>query len=723
MLPGSETLDHGGSGSAWPDSVETNAALSAAEALRSKGYHIVQAPAATDGHEALALLGGRETSFGRPKRELEAAYLGNDANSKLAWLDWDDHAWARGSKLIWEVGNELAPWTEEVLGFRTSPNMGPLMLRVPLESAQEKQLLDPGPLEDTDFRGGIIAEFIDFVKRRRLCIMYIGDACSDGGSIELKPRRKGSGLKQLTISIGKNELLIFRDDLLSYRYKPGATDVVIQSWLMEEGKPVSSLRKVDGSEQAFIERMGLVGPKAPKGEQTHIMAYALTAPGSSSDRIEFTTMLTSLTDGVTDLMATSRFDHAPYYSADINDGLSCARHAGFMDDEQVYYFDNAYFNIPEEDVLPKHGGTTRMFLENIATLLHEVGIPRTGPHDDIMTVLTDDRLMTDYMQLGGGHQTASSKVQRFLGLTGPNVTLDTACSSSMVAVSTAQSAFRNNGWAVNYGSMERSVTSAVAGGATNLEDPGGFVGLSQGRMIGETGRCMTFDIGANGYCRAESCTVVFMKYGDVDSASTKDRLLCITGTNTNQDGRSASLTAPNGPSQGECIKAALRESGRVPAEITFTELHGTGTALGDPIEVGSMKMVQQSRPMDQPLYHGAMKSLFGHPENNAGCTHICKMIAQHLHGILMANQHLRQMNPNAEVRAALFPTEICDVGLDVATSGASSFGFGGTNCRVDMWSYVQVGSHAVDRQPYLVGQHDSGDSYEDWCELGRKRLW
>merc|ERR1712032_728602 len=185
------------------------------------------------------------------------------------------------------------------------------------------------------------------------------------------------------------------------------------------------------------------------------------------------------------------------------------------------------------------------------------------------------------------------------------------------------------------------------------------------------------------------------------------------------------LTAPNGPSQAECIRAALRESKQDPAEVVFTELHGTGTALGDPIEVGSMRSVQARRPADQPLYHSAGKSLFAHPEVNAGCTHVCKMIAQHLHGIITPNQHLRQMNPNAELRACLFPTELCNVGSNVVTSGVSSFGFGGTNCRNQLWSHVQAGLNSVGRQIELQAQYvcrahavacpTCGHSMCQWC--------
>jgi len=713
MPRASSTLEDGGVDLAWADWTSENWAPSAAKALLSSGYCLVQMPAEICARESLAALSEQQIFFRRSKRELEAAYLGNDSNSKLAWLDWDSQETleatsaigsAYGSSFIWEMGNVLASCTLEVLGFKAAADMGPLLLRMPLESTTEKGLLYPGSLDDNDIEEGVVAKHLDFARYRRLCMMYMGAACSDEGSIELTPRWKGSGLKQSTVSLGSNKLFVFRDDLMSHRLQLPNNDVVLQSWLMEE-KPEPTLLKVDGSEQAFIEMLGLVGPKAPKGEQTHIMARKIRASGSVHDANEFSALLKLSTDCCIDLCSISRFDMVPYYHEDINQGKSITRHGSLMDDDCVYNFDNAFFKIPEEEVALQHGGTSRMLLESVALLLHEVGLPATGSREDIMTVLSDDHFMSDYWLQAGADQKVTSKIQYLLGLNGPNAVVDTACSSSQVAINMCQTTLRTDGWAENYGSMGRRLKGAVAGGGSLLDDGGGFVGLSQGRMIGETGRSMTFDIGANGYARGESCGVIFLKYGDVDTASTKDRLVCITGSNANQDGRSASLTAPNGPSQAECIRAALRESKQDPAEVVFTELHGTGTALGDPIEVGSMRAVQAKRPSDQPLYHSAGKSLFAHSELNAGTIHVCKMIAQHFQGVITPNQHLRQMNPNAELRACLFPTEMCDVGLNVATSGVSSFGFGGTNCRNQMWSHVQAGGNAVGRQIELQGQY------------------
>merc|ERR1740121_7837 len=271
-------------------------------------------------------------------------------------------------------------------------------------------------------------------------MMYLGAACSGEGRIELTPRWKGNGLKQSTVSLGSNTLLVFRDDLMSHRLQTADSDVVLQSWLMEE-KPESPLVKVDGNEQAFIDMVGLTGPSAPTGDQTHIMARRIRASGSVHDHDEFAAMLKAQNDCVNDLCSVSRFDMAPYYHPDINQGLSVTKHGALMDDDCVYSFDNAFFKIPEEEVQVQHGGTTRMLLENIALLLNDVGLPPTGSGENIMTVIADDNLIQEYC-LQSGASEPTLKLQYLLGLNGPNVSVDTACSASQVCINVAQTALR-----------------------------------------------------------------------------------------------------------------------------------------------------------------------------------------------------------------------------------------------------------------------------------------
>lgn len=155
------------------------------------------------------------------------------------------------------------------------------------------------------------------------------------------------------------------------------------------------------------------------------------------------------------------------------------------------------------------------------------------------------------------------------------------------------------------------------------------------------------------------------------------------------------MTAPSGPSQAACVRRALEQSRLAPSEVTITELHGTGTKLGDPIEFGSIKNVQQHRAGNYsgaPIFKGAGKTLFGHMELNAGMMHICKQIIQLTRGVAVPNSHLRQFTPHGDLDnyAVHVPTELSNLSFDNIVSGTSSFGFGGTNCRVDLWSRPQL---------------------------------
>merc|ERR1719382_1596081 len=124
---------------------------------------------------------------------------------------------------------------------------------------------------------------------------------------------------------------------------------------------------------------------------------------------------------------------------------------------------------------------------------------------------------------------------------------------------------------------------------------------------------------------------------------------CAVGTKVNQDGRSASMTAPNGPAQQMCIKASMAEAGLEPHDITASECHGTGTALGDPIEVGSLRGVQESDVRDEPMFCTSSKSNLAHEEANAGTIGLIKCVLMGKYGCGTPNCHLRLLNPHLDV--------------------------------------------------------------------------
>jgi len=163
----------------------------------------------------------------------------------------------------------------------------------------------------------------------------------------------------------------------------------------------------------------------------------------------------------------------------------------------------------------------------------------------------------------------------------------------------------------------------------------------------------------------------------------------------NQDGRSASLTAPNGPSQQAVMRNSMRLEALQPEDIVATENHGTGTALGDPIEVGSVRSVFRQHPTAIPVTSG--KTHFGHLEAVAGSVGFLKSILQLLHSACVPNVHLLRLNAHIDVAGfpGLFPTELIDMNFESAIAGLNGFGFGGTNCRSEVWAKTRRGPHAA----------------------------
>ena len=209
----------------------------------------------------------------------------------------------------------------------------------------------------------------------------------------------------------------------------------------------------------------------------------------------------------------------------------------------------------------------------------------------------------------------ANRVSFALGLKGPSMAIDTACSSSLVALDVACGKLRDG-----------SCDTALVGGINLMLSSTAYSGCCAAHMLSADGLCKTFDVSADGYGRGEGCGVVVLKrMGDVTLDDTV--LGVIRGSAVNHDGRSASLTAPNGPSQVAVIEHALRNAGVGPEEVTYVETHGTGTALGDPIEFGALKSAYGApEARRHPLVLGAVKSNIGHLEGAAGIAGLIKAL-------------------------------------------------------------------------------------------------
>ena len=279
-----------------------------------------------------------------------------------------------------------------------------------------------------------------------------------------------------------------------------------------------------------------------------------------------------------------------------------------------------------------------------------------------------------YAGTGNAHSIAANRLSYLLDLKGPSLAVDTACSSSLVAVHLASQSLKT-------GECDR----AIAGGVNLMLSPELTQTFSLAGMMAEDGRCKTFDASADGYVRGEGCGVVILKRL-ADAQRDGDRILAvIKGSAINQDGRSNGLTAPNGLAQQSVIRQALANAKITPAEISYIESHGTGTSLGDPIEVNSLKAVL-GQAGDESCYLGSLKTNIGHLEAAAGIAGLIKTVLCLQHQAIPPNLHFKQLNPLIDVSdtGISIPKQLqpWQSSGKIKYAGVSSFGFGGTNAHV-----------------------------------------
>ena len=270
----------------------------------------------------------------------------------------------------------------------------------------------------------------------------------------------------------------------------------------------------------------------------------------------------------------------------------------------------------------------------------------------------------------------AGRIAYFLGVEGPCMSIDTACSSSMVAVDNAVKNIRT-------GACEM----AIAGGVNLVLSEDGFSLLSEAQVLSPSGRCRAFDVQADGIVRSEACGVLILKKLSSAIADNDNIVAVIRGSEVNQDGRSSSLTAPNGKAQEALIDSVL-ENAKVKAhEVDWVETHGTGTNLGDPIEVNALANAY-GKQRTKPLVISSQKSNIGHAEAASGVANIIKVALSLQNETIVKQANFSQLNPQIEVdpSALRIPTQNISwtrhESGHVRKAATSSFGFSGTNVHV-----------------------------------------
>jgi acyl transferase domain-containing protein/acyl carrier protein len=439
-------------------------------------------------------------------------------------------------------------------------------------------------------------------------------------------------------------------------------------------------------------------------EPIAVIGIGCRFPGGANSPQEYWQLLLSETDAIREIPS-DRWNADDWYDADPQaPGKMNTRWGSFIDD--VDRFDPAFFGIaPREAAVmdPQQ----RLMLEVTWEALWNAGIApellggsATGVFTSIYNadyarmLLTDPDAIGPHSCAGASHAIASGRVSYLLDLHGPSVSVDSACSSSLVAVHLACQSLRAG-----------DSRMALAGGVALHLTPEHWVSLAKLGMLSPDGRCRTFDSRANGFVPGEGCGVVVLKRL-VDAIADGDRIRAvIRGTAMLQDGRSTVMTAPNGLAQQEVVRAALANGRVSPDQISYVETHGTGTALGDPIEVEALAEVLGGSPS---CVLGSVKSNIGHLEAAAGIAGLIKAILALEHEQIPANLHFEKPNPHLSLDETPFivPTSVVawPRGTEGRFAGVSGFGFGGTNAHIILEEAprlpVQVNSDA--RGPFLL---------------------
>lgn len=353
--------------------------------------------------------------------------------------------------------------------------------------------------------------------------------------------------------------------------------------------------------------------------------------------------------------------------------------AGWLDD--VYEFDAGFFGVTPREATyidPQQ----RLLLETTWEALEHAGIPGesiAGREVGVFVGVSGGeygRLLVQhtghadaYLGIGNAPSMAANRLSFHLDLQGPSVSVDSACSSSLLAVHLACQSLR-------LGECE----TALVGGVNLILSPELTESFSRAQMLSPTGACHTFDSQADGYVRGEGCGVVVLKTLVAAQAAGDRVLAIIEATATRQDGRSNGITAPNGTAQAELIRKSLALAHRQPGDITCIEAHGTGTPLGDPIEFNALQQALGSA--GTPCYLSTVKSNIGHLEAAAGIAGFIKAVLQLQHGQIVPHLNYRTTNPHIALAASRFaiPQQLATWPLQQPrVIGVSAFGFGGTN--------------------------------------------
>ncbi|BCJ75937.1 hypothetical protein CS0771_54810 [Catellatospora sp. IY07-71] len=411
-------------------------------------------------------------------------------------------------------------------------------------------------------------------------------------------------------------------------------------------------------------------PARAAPQRVAIVGIGIRAPGDVVDTASYWSVLSQGRDVTGEMPADRRAPFGEEWDDLVTRG-------GYL--KRAFDFDARFFDVSPREartVDPQH----RLLLEVVWEAFEDAAV-LPGAHasgtgvfvgitgQDHWSWLTGEP--NSYWTIGNGHSFAAGRVAYTLGLQGPTFALDTACSSSLVAVHTACRALTAGDCDI-----------AVAGGVNLALAPRTTRAVAHTGALSPDGTSRPFDAAANGFVRGEACAMVVLKRLD-DAVRDGDRIRAvIDGTAINQDGRSAAFTAPSVEAQTRLIRSLLAATGLTGADIGYHEAHGTGTPLGDPVELAAVTAALRGGAGDGVLHVGSVKANVGHTESAAGVLGLIKSVLCLEHRLIPPQANFTTLSPRIDLTGTGVAIPTAPTPWPAGAGGHASvcsYGMSGTN--------------------------------------------